>query len=196
MNKTGFQPHPLNSVTILQCIIHPCSKRIPAFSSSALILNTSSLQTKGKFLLMAFLQNVLGKHPGVRESSFKKGLYLLFDVLPTQTCFKKSLWLNFRYTPVQKEKAFVRPLSSPESPLSAETPRKTPIREDDSAAFKMALEASTEGNSLETDLCQRRKWSSPGNRTWSGTPRAPKISWRGKGSSEAGWAVMNFQHAG
>ena len=54
------------------------------------------------------------------------------------------------------------------TPQLAATPRKTPIRGDDRAALKMALEASIHGKSPEIDLCWRRKWSSPGNRTGGG----------------------------
>lgn len=40
-------------------------------------MNTSCLQTKGTCLLMAFLQNIPGKHPGLRKFSFKEGTYFL-----------------------------------------------------------------------------------------------------------------------
>ena len=123
---------------------------------------------------------ISGKHPGSRESSFKKGTYLLLNTLPSSLKHikkKKKIPPAGFYIkiPAQKEQACLC-AACLLLPLLAETPRKTPIREDDSAAFKTALEASIEGNSLEIDLCQRRKWSSPGNRTGRGTPRAPSIS--------------------
>lgn len=87
-------------------------------------------------------------------------------------------------------------MASVPTPFLAEISRKTPVRENDSAAFKMALEASIEGNSREIDLCGKRKQSSPGNRRGRETPGAPRISPTAReGEREPGWAV-NYQDAG
>lgn len=64
------------------------------------------------------------------------------------------------------------------------------------AAFKMALEAATEGNSLEMDLLLEKKMEFPWKQDREGDSKGPNISWSGKGGGEPGWAVMNYQDPG